>query len=243
MPQPTAPAPGVVARSLHKRFGPLDALGGVDLDVPRGNIVALLGVNGAGKSTLLRILGTTLAADTGTASVAGCDVVTDPLGARRSVGFFLGDERSWYWRLTGRHNLEFFAALYGLDKAGACERSDRLLREVGLADAAERAFSGYSAGMRLRLSLARALLRDPPVLLFDEPTRSLDPLGTIQFRQTVLDIVSERNAAVLFATHDLHEAAALADTVVVLSGGRIVSRTDGEVDAAALEQALTATIA
>lgn len=125
MPQPTAPAPGVVARSLHTRFGTLDALGGVDLDVPRGNIVALLGVNGAGKSTLLRILGTTLAADTGTASVAGCDVVTDPLGARRSVGFFLGDERSWYWRLTERHNLEFFAALYGLDKAGARERSDR----------------------------------------------------------------------------------------------------------------------
>ena len=93
---------------------------------------------------------------------------------RRSIGFLLANERSWYWRLTGRHNLEFFAALYGLSKKARKQRTTELLEEVGLADAADRPFGEYSSGMRLRLSLARALVPSPPVLLLDEPTRSLD---------------------------------------------------------------------
>lgn len=230
-------ADGITIDGLQKYFGALCALDQIHLSVPWGGVVALLGPNGAGKSTLLRILGTTVLPDRGRVEVAGYDVVSQPVLARRSVGLVLGDERSWYWRLSGRDNLEFFAALHGLRRMTAQARADELLASVGLAEAADRRFDRYSSGMRARLSLARALLCEPPVLLFDEPTRTLDPLAAASFRQEVR-AQAGAGRAVLFATHDLHEAAALADQVVVLVKGRVRAVSDDEADAGQLERIL-----
>jgi ABC-2 type transport system ATP-binding protein len=216
----------------------VQALDGVSFDVGLGEVVALLGPNGAGKSTLLRILGTTVLPDSGTASIAGNDVVSSPAAARRSMGFMIADERSHYWRLSARRNLTFFAALVGMPRPKASARAAELLEAVGLAEAADRPVLGYSSGMRARLSLARSLLADPPVLLFDEPTRNLDPLAATSFRTTATRLAGERGTGILFATHDLHEAAAISTRVLVLSAGRVVLEEPAlGMDAARLESA------
>ncbi|HEV2810944.1 MAG TPA: ABC transporter ATP-binding protein [Acidimicrobiales bacterium] len=235
------PHRGVRVAGLEKSFKGLVALRGIDLEVPWGGIVALLGPNGAGKSTLLRILGTTVLPDGGRAEVAGHDVVDDPWAARRCLGLVLGEERSWYWRLSGRDNLQFFAALHGLNRSAARARAAELLEDVALTDAADRRFDRYSSGMRARLSLARALLCEPPVLLFDEPTRTLDPVAASSFRGEVRRQADE-GRAVLFATHDLHEAAAVASRVVVMVGGSVVVTTDDPSDAAGLEDLLVTAV-
>ncbi|MBW3574832.1 MAG: ABC transporter ATP-binding protein [Actinobacteria bacterium] len=232
---------GVRVAELEKSFSGHIALHGVDLEVPWGGIVALLGPNGAGKSTLLRILGTTVLPDRGRAEVAGHDVVADPGAARRCLGLVLGEERSWYWRLSGRDNLQFFAALHGLRRSAARSRAAELLADVGLTEAADRRFDRYSSGMRARLSLARALLCEPPVLLLDEPTRTLDPMAASAFRGEVRR-QAEAGRAVLFATHDLHEAAAVASRVVVMAGGGVVATTDDPSDAAGLEDLLVTAV-
>ena len=229
---------GIAAVGLRKRFASVSALDGVSLDIRRGEVVALLGPNGAGKSTLLRILGTTLLPDSGSATVAGVDAIADPQQARLRLGLMIGDERSFYWRLSGRRNLAFFAALHGIRSREAAARVTELLAAVGLDAAADQRVLGYSSGMRARLSLARALLGDPPVLLLDEPTRNLDPLAAAGFRETATRLATDRQAAILFATHDLHEAVAISARVIVLSEGRVAFEcgTQG-MDAAGLEAA------
>jgi ABC-2 type transport system ATP-binding protein len=228
---------GLRVVGLHKRFGDLAALQGVDLTVPWGAIVAVLGPNGAGKSTMLRILGTTVLPDSGQVEVAGYDVVGDAAEARRSLGLVLGEERSWYWRISGRHNLEFFAAQHGLRRPAARDRARELLRMVNLEEVADRRFDRYSSGMKARLSLARALLHEPPVLCLDEPTRTLDPVAALAFRELVR-AQAAAGRAVLFTTHDLHEAAAVASQVVVMVGGQVTAVTDENPDAARLEKLL-----
>jgi ABC-2 type transport system ATP-binding protein len=230
---------GIRVRGLVKRFGSVVALNGLDLEVGPGEIVALLGPNGAGKSTLLRILGTTVLPDHGSASVAGADVVTDPVAARRQLGLVVGDEHALYWRLTGRENLRFFGSLYGMSKSETDARSAELLEALGLAEAADRRVLGYSSGMRTRLLLGRALLTDPPLLLLDEPTRNLDPVAAVEFRETALRLAERRGAGILFATHDLHEATSIANRVVVLSAGRaVLAERVGGLDPARLEARL-----
>lgn len=228
---------GLQVQRLHKTFGELEALRGVELEVPWGDIVAVLGPNGAGKSTMLRILGTTVLPDSGHVEVAGHDVVNHPGAARRSLGLVLGEERSWYWRLSGRDNLEFFAALHGLRRHAASTRASEVLCAVDLQDVADRRFDRYSSGMKARLSLARALLHEPPVLCLDEPTRTLDPVAAVAFRALVR-AQADSGRAVLFTTHDLHEAAAVASRVVVMVAGRIVASADDRPDAARLERLL-----
>ncbi len=228
---------GLRVTRLEKRFAKLSALRGVDLEVPWGGIAALLGPNGAGKSTLLRILGTTVLPDSGSVEVAGHDVVAHPEAARRSLGLVLGEERSWYWRLSGRDNLEFFCSLHGLPRPAARARATELLARVGLEEEADRRFDRYSSGMRARLSLARALLHEPPVLCLDEPTRTLDPVAALAFRSEVRR-QADAGRAVLFATHDLHEAAAVASKVVVMVRGRVAATVHDQPDAAQLELAL-----
>jgi len=236
-------APSIRCRGLRRTFGPVTALDGIDLDVASGEIVALLGPNGAGKSTLMRILCTTLLADSGEATVNGVDVAADPAAARRELGVMIGDERSLYWRLSGTRNLAFFAALHGMGRAEAATAAAELLETVGLTDAAAKPVGQYSSGMRARLSLARALLGSPPVLLLDEPTRSLDPIAARHFRETAAAEAGERAAAVLVATHDLHEAVALADRVVVLADGAVVHEaTAAGLDAGELERAFVAAV-
>jgi ABC-2 type transport system ATP-binding protein len=227
---------GIRVRNLGKRFGPVVALDGLDLDVERGEIVSLLGPNGAGKSTLLRIVGTIVLPDEGTVSVGGVDTVADPAAARRQIGLMIGDERSFYWRLSGRRNLAFFAALQGMRRGDAVTRAGELLDLVGLLEAADRPVRGYSSGMRIRLSLARALLADPPLLLLDEPTQNLDPLAASGFRDTAIRLAGERDTGILIATHDLHEAVAMSTRVAVISAGRVVFAEDASgMDAERLE--------
>lgn len=229
---------GIHAVGLSKRFGPVQALAGVDLDLEPGEVVAVLGRNGAGKSTLIRILATSVLPDGGRAWVAGADVVADAATVRRHIGLVLGEDRSFFWRLSGRSNLEFFAALHGMRRTEARQAAEAALSAVGLVETSDRRVDRYSTGMRSRLGIGRALLGSPSVLLLDEPTRSLDPLASAGVRDLVRTLCAERSVSVLLATHDLHEAAALASRVIIMSDGRVRSRSSGRVDAAELEAAL-----
>jgi ABC-2 type transport system ATP-binding protein len=233
---------GNLRTGLHKRFGKVQALVHVDLDVRPHEIVTLLGPNGAGKSTLLRILSTVTLPDGGVARIGGVDVAADPAAVRRQLGVSFGEDRAWYWRLTGRQNLEFFATLYGLRRRAAGDRIDELLETFSLTEAADRRFDGYSSGMKARFSLMRALIPSPRVLLLDEPTRSLDPIAAADFRRTVLELRDQERIAILLTTHDLHEAAELADRITILVKGRIVATVDGDRTAAQLQQLLIETV-
>jgi ABC-2 type transport system ATP-binding protein len=198
------------------------ALAGVSLDVAPGEIVGLCGPNGAGKSTLLRILAGIVLPTTGTAVVAGVDAAHGGWSHRRRVSYVVSDERSFSWRLSGRQNLRFFAALHGYRGAAARAQVDRLVDLVRMGDAADRPFREYSTGMRQRFVLARGLLSDPEVLLLDEPTRGLDPAAAAALRAFIRDdLVRAHGRTVLCATHDLALVAALCDRVVVLEAGRI----------------------
>jgi ABC-2 type transport system ATP-binding protein len=231
--------PGVTGLSMAgvtKRFGSTVALTDVDLHVGPSDVVALLGANGAGKSTLVRIAATTVLPDSGTVNVGGFDAVSQPVQARASAGVVLNEERSFYWRLSGRENLEFFAAFHGVGRRDGQQRANEALNAVDLQPVADRRVDRYSSGMRARLGLARALLGQPSVLLLDEPTRSLDPTASIGIRQLVHRLASTSKVAVLFVTHDLHEAAEVASAVLILAAGRIVARVEGPTDAGTLEE-------
>jgi ABC-2 type transport system ATP-binding protein len=226
----------ITMRGVRKRFGAVEALSGVDLEVGSGEIVALLGANGAGKSTLVRIAATTVIPDAGAVEIGDYDAVRFPEQARSRTGVVLNEERSFYWRLSGRDNLEFFAALHGLGKRAARARALDALAAVNLVEVADRRVDRYSSGMRARLGLARALLGQPAILLLDEPTRSLDPAASVAVRGLVRALAAERMTGVLFVTHDLHEAAEVASRVVILARGRITATVDGDTDAESLER-------
>jgi len=236
----------VEVRGVEKRFpvrgllpwkpkGIVHALRGVDLSVPEGTIHGVIGPNGSGKSTLLRILATLIIADTGAASVGAWDVARDAGMVRRLIGFSTGEERSLYWRLTARQNLEFAAALHHVSMPDTAIRG--ALRLAGLTEAADRPVSGFSQGMSRRLSLARALLHEPEVLLLDEPTRSLDPVAKEEFQHALTALRTERGLTSVVTTHDLSEAATMCDAVSVLWQGRVVDHPPVG-DASALEASL-----
>lgn len=198
----------------------VEALTDVDLRVPAGSIQGIIGPNGSGKSTLLRILATLILPGSGKVRVGGVDVEQDSAGARRMIGFSTGEERSSYWRLTGRENLQFFASLQHLDTPA--RHIDATLEMLGLSDAADRPVMTYSQGMARRLGLARALIHQPRVLLLDEPARSLDPTAKEELHAILETARDERGTTIVIATHDLEEAVNLCDDVVILSRGRVV---------------------
>lgn len=200
---------------------PVRALHGVNLEVGQGEIFGLLGPNGAGKTTLLKVLATLLLPSEGRAEVNGTDVVREEAAVRRVVGLATGDERGFYWRLTGRENLEFFAGLQGLSPRAARRRADAVLELVDLLSYAPEVVARYSTGMRQRLSIARALLGNPSVLFLDEPTRSLDPLAAERVQALIQRLAQEQGKTVLLATHHLAEAAAICQRVAILVGGMV----------------------
>ncbi|MBI2377693.1 MAG: ABC transporter ATP-binding protein [Deltaproteobacteria bacterium] len=201
---------------------PVHALRGVDLTVGQGELVTLLGPNGAGKTTLLKIISTLVTPTAGLVHVMGGDVVKDPPLARSRVGYVLADERSFYWRLSCRDNLTFFAALEGIHGDRAKRRVEELAALVGLKEQLDREFHVLSTGQRQRLAIARGLVADPPVLLFDEATRSLDPSRAERLRRIIREVLVRRSGkGVLFATHSLEEARELSDRVIVMANGRI----------------------
>jgi len=198
---------------------PVEALRGIDFTVRRGRILGLVGPNGAGKTTLIRIIAGLLDPDEGRVLIDGHDPAVDQRAAARAVGLVLADDRTLYWRLTGRQNLEFHGALYGMPRAAASARADEVLAVAGLDEVNRRVF-GYSTGMRARLAIARALIADPPVLVLDEPTRSLDPLAARDTCDTLRNL-ADGGRAVLLASHRLEELERIADDIAVLIDGRL----------------------
>jgi ABC-2 type transport system ATP-binding protein len=199
------------------------ALAGVDLESAWGEVLALVGPNGAGKTTLLKVLCTLVLPDGGEARLAGHEVTRDPGSVRRSVGLVLADERSFYWRLSGRHNLEFFAALHGIETKDARQRVGALLERVELTEAGNAPFREYSTGMKQKLALCRGLLHRPRVLLLDEPTRGID-LAALRTLRAVLKEHVGAGGGALLASHDLAEIEALDCRVALLRAGRITGQ-------------------
>ena len=209
-------------------FRRVHALRGVDLVASWGEVLALVGPNGAGKTTLLKALSTLVLPDAGTVRIAGHDAARDPGAVRRAIGLVLPDERSFYWRLSGRHNLEFFASLHGIAPADAKTRIAELLERVDLAKSADAPFREYSTGMKQKLALCRGLLHRPRVLLLDEPTRGID-LATLRTLRAVLREHVGSGGGALLASHDLAEIEALDCRVALLSAGTITGQgTIGE---------------
>ena len=205
---------------LRPRESPTVALDGVSFSAEEGEIVALLGSNGAGKTTLLKTVATLVVPDRGEAVVAG-HALTEEIDVRRSIGLVTSEERSFYWRLTGRENLSFFAAMRGLEPRQMEDRLRQLSGAFELETFIDRRFDAFSSGMKQRLALARALLHRPRLLLLDEPTRSVDPIESQALHAAILDLVREEGTAVLLVTHDLSEAQKLCSRFLVMQSGRL----------------------
>jgi ABC-2 type transport system ATP-binding protein len=205
-----------------ERTEPTVALRDISLTVRSGSVLALLGPNGSGKTTMLKLISTMLLPDKGSVLVHGADTRDEPQRVRRCVGFAVAGERSFFPRLTARENLDFFAALDDVGPKSRTARIEITLARTGLLDAADTLAMKFSAGMYQRLAISRALIKQPAVILLDEPTRSLDPAA----RADVWDLVrhlSIDGTTVVIATHDFQEAAAVADSVAVLQQGNMVS--------------------
>lgn len=226
----------VEARGVVKRYGggfwrragsqakSRTALNGVSFSIDEGETVGILGPNGAGKTTLLKILSTLIEIDEGEVRVLGHDVTRNPASVRPQLGLVTCDERSFYWRLSGRQNLMFFAELYRVPIARARERIASLLTTLGLTEAADRPYHSYSTGMRQKMAIARGLLSEPRLVLFDEPTRSLDPLSAKNIRDWIrADREKNPGTTRLIATNQLHEAETLCDRVIIVNRGEIVA--------------------
>ncbi|WP_433608765.1 ABC transporter ATP-binding protein [Dactylosporangium sp. CA-139114] len=208
----------IQVQGLQKAYGKVPVLHGVDFEVARGGIFALLGSNGAGKTTVVKILSTLLKADAGTARVNGFDVGGQPVDVRESISL-TGQFAAVDEILTGRENLVLVARLRHLKKPGRV--ADDLLARFSLTDAAGRKVSTYSGGMRRRLDIAMSLVGDPPVIFLDEPTTGLDPQGRIEVWQAVKELAA-RGTTVLLTTQYLDEAEQLADRIAILHEGRII---------------------
>ena len=208
----------IQVRGLRKSYKDLDVLRGVELDVARGSIFALLGSNGAGKTTLVRILATLLKADGGTATVSGLDVAAQPAKVRGAISL-TGQFAAVDEILTGRENLIMIAELQRVKGGGKV--ADDLLDRFGLAEAGSRRVATYSGGMRRRLDIAMSLIGDPQVIFLDEPTTGLDPEGRLEVWQVIQDLASS-GTTVLLTTQYLDEAEKLADRIAILHGGTII---------------------
>jgi len=213
-----AHGPAIHVQGLEKSYQKLEVLRGVNFDVSRGSIFALLGSNGAGKTTVVRILSTLLKADAGTASVNAFDVATQAADVRESISL-TGQFAAVDEILSGRENLVMVAQLRHLK--GPDRIADELLDRFSLTDAAARKVSTYSGGMRRRLDIAMSLIGNPSVMFLDEPTNGLDPQARIEVWQAVKEL-AEHGTTVLLTTQYLDEAEQLADRIAILHGGRIV---------------------
>ncbi|KUN00010.1 ABC transporter [Streptomyces yokosukanensis] len=215
-------APAVEARQLTKTYpGDVTALDGMDITVAPGIVFGLLGPNGAGKSTTVKILTTLARPDSGTATVAGHDVLRDPRRVRRAIGV-VAQQSGADPVATGRENLQLQGRLYGLSGAALNRRVDELLERFTLADAARRPVKGYSGGMRRRLDVALGLVHRPEVLFLDEPTTGLDPEARTAMWEEIGRLAGEEGLTILLTTHYLEEADRLAERIAIVDRGRIV---------------------
>ena len=235
---PRASGPAVTVENLSKTYpvpfarlrqrlrrrtpAPVEALRDVSLEISEGEIFGLIGRNGAGKTTLTKIIATLVQPTSGAVAVRGFDSVRDEEQVRAQVGLASAEERSFYWRLSVVQNLTFFARLYGMTDRAGRERIDELLSVFELEPLARRRFGELSTGNKQRVIAARAMLARPPVLLLDEPTRSLDPLAAAEMRATIKRLAAgDPPITVLLTSHNLAEVEELCDRVAVISRGRI----------------------
>ena len=214
--------PAIQAADLTRRFGSLVAVDALNLTVASGAIFGLLGTNGAGKTTVIKMLTTLLPPSSGTAVVAGCDVVRDPGGVRRHIGY-VSQMLSADGELTGYENLVISAKLYGIPRAERSRRIPAALEFMELGGAADRLVSHYSGGMIRRLEIAQSMLHRPRVLFLDEPTVGLDPLARHAVWQRIRDLRSEFGTTILMTTHDMEEADQLCETVALMTVGKLVA--------------------
>ena len=221
-PNKTQNAAGVTATGLGKRYDDLWALKDLDLEVPQGTVLGLLGHNGAGKTTAIRILTTLSEATTGSATVAGFDVASEPTQVRSHMGL-AGQAATVDNLLSARANLELVGRLYHLPKAEAHKRADELLERLSLADVANKLVRDFSGGMRRRLDLAASFVASPPVLFLDEPTTGLDPHSRNELWEVLRERIAE-GATVVLTTQYLDEADELADDIVVLDHGTVMAK-------------------
>jgi ABC-2 type transport system ATP-binding protein len=216
--QYTSPKNVVFGRSALTK-----ALNGISINIREGEIFGLLGPNGAGKTTLIKVLTTLILPTEGTATICGYDIINDGRQVRNIIGLIHSDERSFFWRLTGRQNLEFFAAIYKIPKRIAKSRIDEVIAQVGLQNHAENLFHNYSTGMKQRLAIARGLLNRPRIMFLDEAMRSIDPISTRKIREFIKTMVKKKKGiTVVMATNRLDEAADLCDRIAILNRGKII---------------------
>jgi ABC-2 type transport system ATP-binding protein len=200
------------------------ALRNLNLEIKKGDRIAVLGPNGAGKTTLLKLIGGLLLPTEGEIVVNGYDTMRHNNAARKSVGFVMNEERSFFWRLTATQNLEFFAVLDNLWGPSMRQRCQELIRFVGLEEHADKPVSTYSSGMKQRLALARGLVGEPEVLILDEPTRTLDPTACEDLTNLIVErLHKDYRKTLLIATHRLEDVMKLCDKVLVINNGRLAA--------------------
>jgi len=216
---------GAIIDAVKGSSGPfIEALKGINLSIKEGEIFGILGPNGAGKTTLIKILCTLVLYDEGEVYINGHDPKKEMGEVLKNLQAVLPESRGFNWRLTGKQNLEFYALLYGLSDAQAKERVEYLLDFTGLTPRADDGIQRYSTGMQRRLLLCRALLRDTPIIVFDEPTTGLDPSSATEFRNMIIDrLAKEEGKTVILSTHNLQEAQGLCDRLAILDRGKIIA--------------------
>lgn len=211
-----------LVKVFKKRNDEVRAVDDVSFEIREGELFGLLGPNGAGKTTLIKCISTLLIADHGTAIVGGYDIRKDPLSVRKMIGVLTGGERSLYWKLTPLENLRYFAALYGVPRKKTNDRIDYLLNLMNLTEKVHDRVEKLSSGMKQKLSLARTLIHDPPILLIDEPTLGLDPYFARFIRQFIKSELHQRlKKTILLTTHYMMEADELCERVAFMDRGKI----------------------
>lgn len=225
---------------LFKKQTYVKALSDINITIEQGDRVAFLGVNGAGKTTLLKLIGGLLYPSDGSIAVNGFDSVTENIRSRKNVGFVLNEERSFYWRLTAVQNLEFFGVLDNLKGIALDNKIKELIQLVGLQGAEHKQVATFSSGMKQRLAIARGLLREPKILILDEPTRALDPDAVQEMKSLVSSKIHEgEKKTLLIATHRFDEAEDLCNKICIMKEGKLLSfRTMAEIKStyASIEQ-------
>ncbi len=216
----------IEVEGVCKGFKNVKAVDDISFKASDGRITALLGPNGAGKSTTLRILATILTPDSGTARIAGLDVVEDPMGVRRQIGV-LPHNSGLYTRLTGLENIRYYGALQGLNAETVNERIASLTQQLDMTDFAERRTDGFSQGQKIKVALARALIHNPQHVILDEPTNGLDVMATRALREIILSL-KHAGKCVLFSSHIMQEVDALCDDVIVIGHGQV--KYDGTIE-------------
>jgi len=221
----SVPSLGGFLSVLKGTKGPfIEALRGVSLEIRKGETFGILGPNGAGKTTFIKVLCTLVLHDEGEVFVNGLDIREDPNEVLKNLQAVLPESRGFNWRLTGYQNLDFYALLYGLRKEEAKERIDYLLKFTGLDERADDSYQRSSTGMQRKLLLCRALLRNTPILLFDEPTAGLDPGSGAEFRGLLHEkLAKEESKTIVVSTHNLHEAQEMCDRIAILDRGKVTA--------------------